>query len=163
MSRLLLKLFLLSASGAALAFDVDGFQDGMSKLDVKDMLTKLNFNGIIDYTNDTLMARDLPPKGTGRSYTFNFCKDRLVSIQKDYPPSMEHFILLADNLKRDFGEVVSIYPQSNQLQSFGKTHSISLYWRDKRRLVELRYSVFPSNELLSITHDVQNSCYKIPP
>jgi hypothetical protein len=75
---------------------------------------------------------------------------------------MENFIVLAANLEKEFGEVISSWSRPNEIESFGKKHCISLYWRRNNELATLTYFVYPTNDSLDVSFQINNSCYQIP-
>ena len=137
-------------------FDVDGFKDGMSRSKVREIIDKGSFNNI-EEKDTAISAYDLHH----RFYAFNFCKSKLVHLQKYIKPSMKHFIGLFDKLNSAYGKPIDCYVNTPK-DSYGESYSISFIWKKNLELVTLTYKVFPKNDQLYITYEAPNECYGTP-
>jgi hypothetical protein len=133
-------------------FEVDGFKSGMSQETVMDILSKRNFYKVVQKPG-FIQADDDPSKSyeSYRSYAFNFTNNKLVSVQKEFPPSMKHLIIIFDQFCSHFGKPIDSHSERS-LQSFGEEYSIGFFWTRGSDLIELHYIVFPKNDQLYVIH-----------
>jgi hypothetical protein len=86
MSDLRVSVFVILifiSAHVAVAFEVEGFRSGMSKAAV---LEKANsWAKVSERDRDTVLVSD----SFGNYLSFNFCKDKLVSMQRSYKPSLQ--------------------------------------------------------------------------
>lgn len=104
-------LLLVFSSPHALAFDVEGFHTGMPKAAVIALAEKVYRVSAVD--ENTSIAN-----GAGGGYlSFNFCEDRLVSIQQGFPPNLQQVTLLISELKRKHGNPFSTNAERLPIQA----------------------------------------------
>ena len=130
-------------------FDIDGFKDGMKKEIVLEKIKSWNFDRITEDETNYISAYDLPEKNTIRHYNFSLKDNKLVSVQKDYKPSMTNYILLFKELVAKNGEKVSCYPES-RLSTNGEEKSIRCIWIKDGEQAHISYNIFPANDQLSV-------------
>jgi hypothetical protein len=135
------------------SFEVDGFKSGMSQEKVMDRLNKLNF-WKIEREEGFIMAHDDLAKKNMRAYSFNFSKGKLTKIQKEFSPSMKHFIILFDKLSTYYGKPIDSHAGSSD-GTHGEQYGIEFLWRKELHLITLKYNVFPMNDQLSVLYEVE--------
>ena len=84
------------------AFEVEGFKTGMSKTTVIAMAEKNH--KLVTADENTLIANS----ANGSYLSFNFCEDKLVSVQLGYQPNLRQVALLVSELNKNFGQPFSI-------------------------------------------------------
>lgn len=106
----------------AFAFDADGFQSGMTKKEVKEILKTWNFDKI-DEEENSILAYDTI-KTAKRWFSFGFRNNKLYSLQKNFPPSMKNFIFLFNKFTSVYGKPTDSHSEIS-LGSSGETRSIT--------------------------------------
>jgi len=99
----------ISLASKVQAFEVDWFRSGMTKEEVEKQLKGMGFNKI-DIEERSILARDIPDTATSRFYQFVFKNDKLISLHKSFPHSVNNFIFLFDKLTSLYGKPVSSTP-----------------------------------------------------
>jgi len=148
----LITSLLLISSVNVWAFDVDGFRSGMNNKDVENILTKWNFDKIVN-RGDSIQAYDNQDKLTQRNFSFAFSNGKLTTYQKDFKPNMNNLIMLFDKLSRDYGKLTDS-KSGVDLTIVGEVRYISFYWVNIKDSIELRYNMFEKNDQLSVVYEI---------
>lgn len=146
---------------SAFAFEVDGFRSGMSFNDVRSLVEKRSYDSV-EVKDNNILAGDNPSKGSVRTISLNFCKGRLVQVQKHLQPRFDYFVRMADEKRRELGRPLDAWSRPTDLTSSAESNAIALIWRDGSDFVSITYTQFSSNNQLDITHDARNDCWRIP-
>lgn len=142
-----------AVSNISYGFEVDGFKDGMKREIVLEKVKSWNFDKIADNDADSVSVYDLPEKNTFRHYNFSLKDNKLISVQKNYKPSMANYILLFKELVAKYGEKVSCNAESG-LSTYGEEKSIRCIWLKDGEQVHISYNLFPSNDQLYVFYSV---------
>ena len=149
------NLLLVFSSPHALAFDVEGFHTGMPKATVIALAEKAYRVSAVD--ENTSIAN-----GAGGDYlSFNFCEDRLVSIQQGFPPNLQQVTLLISELKRKHGNPFSTNAGTTA-HSTGTVYEWGTWWNAGKEFVSLYYTGTAQGDSLSVSHQSKNNCFKVP-
>ena len=148
---------------SAFAFEVDGFRSGMSFNDARSLVEKRSYDSV-EVKDNSIGARDNPSKGPARAIFLNFCKGRLVQVQKHLQPRFDYFVRMADEKRRELGRPLDAWSRPTDLASTSSAESnaIAFIWHDSSDFVSITYTQFSSNNQLDITHDARNDCWRIP-
>lgn len=92
----------------------------------------------------------------------NFCKGRLVQVQKNLQPRFDYFVRLVDDLRKQHGRPLDAWSRPSDVASNAESSDVSFIWRDGSDFVTVTYTQFLSNNQLSITHGARNDCWRIP-
>ena len=136
------------------AFEIDGFTNNMSKKEVENNLVNWNFDKI-DHKGDSILAYDKPDKTSARLYVFSFENNKLVSVQKDFRPNIKGLIMLFDKFSKVYGSPSS-YDSGSDLSTAGESKFIAFIWSTKSDTIEMTYTVFESNDQLSVRYRMRN-------
>lgn len=145
----------------AFPFEVDGLRSGMSFDEAKSIVEKQSY-GHVEAKDNHIGAWDAPTKRPGRGIFLNFCKGRLVQVQKDLQPRFDYFVKLVDDKRRKLGQPLDAWSRPTDVTSSAESNAIALIWRDGSDFVTVTYTQFSSNNQLDITHDARNDCWRIP-
>jgi hypothetical protein len=146
---------LLFISVQAAAFEVEGFRSGMSKAAVLEKAS--SWAKVSERDRDTVLASD----SLGNYLSFNFCKDKLVSMQQGYKPSLRQYAIIVDDLGRNYGQPFSVASNS-RAHPDGQIHELGIWWKHGEEFVSVYYMNNPHGESLSISHQSPNDCFKVP-
>ncbi len=155
----LLAGLLLSLS--AQAWEVGEFKSGMLRAEVESTLKSWNFAKIVAVGNDGLFAYDNPESQAGRRFLFGFCNDKLVSFDQEVAPAFRHFIVIASNYSNQYGNPFKVFPVSSVIAS-GEKNVLALFWRKGTDYIGVKYALYPTDEQLSMTWQVNNNCWQAP-
>lgn len=144
----------------ALAFEVDSFQSGMLFAEAKSLVEKQGYervdvkdNHIGAWRTQTVVASAI---------FLNFCKGRLVSVQKNLQPRFDYFARLVDEKRSTLGRPLDAWSRPTDVASSVDSNAIHLIWRDGPDFVSITYTEFSSNKQLHITYDARNDCWRTP-
>ena len=143
----------------ALSFEVDGFRSSMSFAEAKSIVEKQGYERI-DAKDNHIRAWNT--RTVGGMISLNFCKGRLVSVQKDLQPRFDYFTRLVDEKRTALGRPLDAWSRPTDVTSSADSNAIALIWRDGSDFVSVTYTEFSSNKQLYITHDARNDCWRIP-
>ena len=151
----------LLMSLSAHAWEVGEFKSGMLRSEVETILKTWNFAKTIPVGKDGLFAYDNPESRTGRRFLFNFCNDKLVSFDQEIAPSFRHFIVISSNYSNQYGNPFKVIPVTSVIAS-GEKNVMALFWRKGTDFIGVKYALYPSDEQLSTTWQVNNNCWQAP-
>ncbi|MHB8915594.1 MAG: hypothetical protein ACYC4K_07250 [Thiobacillus sp.] len=151
----------LLLSFSAQAWEVGEFKSGMPRSEVESTLKTWNFSKIVQVGNDGLFAYDNPDNKAGRRFLFNFCNDKLVSFDQEVPPTFRHFIVISSNYSNQYGNPFKVIPVSSVIAS-GEKNVLALFWRKGTDFIGVKYALYPTDEQLSTTWQVNNNCWQAP-
>jgi hypothetical protein len=146
---------LIFISVQAAAFEVEGFRSGMSKAGVLEKAR--NWAKVSERDQDTVLVSD----SIGNYLSFNFCKDKLVSLQQGYKPSLRQYAIIVNELSRSHGQPFSVASNSRAHPN-GQIHELGIWWKHGEEFVSVYYMDSPHGESLSTSHQSPNSCFKVP-
>ena len=145
--------------GPALAFEVDSFRSGMSFAEAKSLVEKQAYERV-ELKDNQIRAWDTRSVASG--IFLDFCKGRLVSVQKNLQPRFDYFTRLVDEKRSALGRPLDAWSRPTDVTSSVESNAIALIWRDGSDFVSVTYTEFSSNKQLYITHDARNDCWRIP-
>ena len=145
----------------AFSFEVDGLRSGMTFDEARSLVEKQSY-GRVEVKDNHIGAWDAPTTGPARAIFLNFCKGRLVQVQKHLRPRFDYFVRLADEKRRELGRPLDAWSRPTDVTSSAESNAIALIWRDGADFVTVTYTQLSSNNQLDITHDVRNDCWRIP-
>lgn len=151
----------LLMSLSAHAWEVGEFKSGMLRSEVETILKSWNFAKTIPVGKDGLFAYDNPESQTGRRFLFNFCNDKLVSFDQEIAPSFRHFIVISSNYSNQYGNPFKVIPVTSVIAS-GEKNVMALFWRKGTDFIGVKYALYPTDEQLSTTWQVNNNCWQAP-
>ena len=140
---------------AANGFEIYGYHDGMSRDEVARIAEK---NGNVRSTGaDTLLALT----ETGTYAKFNFCKDKLVSIQQGHPATFKQLSHLVAQFNKLYGQPIHVQAVSIPRQS-GELNELDFWWQTDADYAKVSYIRTPTGDDLSTSHQTGNTCFKVP-
>lgn len=148
-------------SNTARCFEIDQIKSGMTKDGVKDGLKSWNFDRVVDYPPDTLIAFDLPEKNSERQFLFTFCNDKLVGFAQEIKPSAKNFIIVTNNYLTKYGQPAKVEGDTNVI-SVGEKNTMAMYWRKGVDFVGVKFTMLPTSEQLVVLQQANNNCWKAP-
>lgn len=157
MITLRLPLFgaLMFVAVQAAAFEVEGFRSGMSKAAV---LEKTTSGGkVSEVDRDTILVSN----SFGNYLSFNFCKDKLVSVQQGYKPGLRQYAIVVHEFSRKHGQPFSV-TSTSRAHPDGQIDELGMWWKHGEEFVSVYYMSNPHGESLSTSHQSPNSCFKVP-
>lgn len=137
------------------AFEVEGFRSGMPKSEVEAKLR--TWQRVSEVDPGTLVTIDQ----LGNASSFNFCEGRLVSMQQNLKPSLRQFVTLMRDFNTRHGQPFSSAAGSRTHQT-GQIDELGVWWRSGNEFVSVYYMGSSAGESLSTSHQVPNSCFKVP-
>ncbi len=152
----ILAVMLLTA-GVGSAFEVDGMRSGMSQ-DQATKVLQASYKDI-QIKNDNIMAYHV---STGRFINANFCKGKLVQVQKDLNPLFRDFVRLVDQKTKEVGKPIAAWTKPAEVESRVEINSVSFLWKMGPTFTKVSYTEFPSNTSLDIVYEIRNSCWDVP-
>jgi hypothetical protein len=157
MNDLRVSLFgiLIFISAHAAAFEVEGFRSGMSKAAVLEKAS--SWAKVSERDRDTVLVSD----SFGNYLSFNFCKDKLVSMQQGYKPSLRQYSIMVNELSKRHGQPFSLASNS-RAHPDGQIHELGIWWTHGEEFMSVYYMSDPHGESLSTSHQSPNSCFKVP-
>ena len=116
---------------SAFAFEVDGFRSRMSFNDARSLVEKWSYDSV-EVKDKSIEARDNLSKGSARAIFLNFCKSRLVQVQKHLQPRFDYFVRMADEKRRELGRPLDAWSRPTDLASTSSAESnaIAFIWHD---------------------------------
>jgi len=138
-----------------LAFDVEGFRNGMSKAVVIERASLSR--KVSEHDQDTLVARD----SLGNYLSFNFCKDRLVSVQQGFQPHLRQFAVIVREFNSKHGQPFSVATTSRAHPN-GQIDEFGIWWKSEMEFVSVYYMGSAHGDSLSTSHQSPNDCFKVP-
>ena len=156
--------FLICCAALALpaaAFEVDSFKSGMTREQVKDALKTYNFERVQDFSATTLIAYDTPEKGGNRQFVFDFCSDKLVSLQQEMGPSIRNLMIMVGNYNTKYGQPSKVTANTN-VTSIGERNELSFHWRRGSDVIGVRYVTTAPVEQLMLVYETPNNCWQVP-
>lgn len=162
MQRLLLVFVLtLSTALPVNAFEVDAFKSGMSKEQVREALKSYTFDRVQEFSAQTLIAYDLPEKGSNRQFVFDFCNGKLSGLQQEMAPSLRNTTIVLNSYITKYGQPFTVNAQSS-VTSIGDKNELAFYWRRGLDVLGVRYSETSPIEQLLLQYDTPNNCWQTP-
>lgn len=144
-------------SGTTSAFEVDGLRSGMSQDQARKAL-EASYQGI--QTKDSnIMAYHV---STGRFINLNFCKGKLVQVQKDLNPRFDDFVRLVYQKTKEVGKPITAWTRPADVESRVVSNSVSFLWKEGPTFTTATYTEFSSNNSLSVVYEIKNSCWQVP-
>lgn len=153
-------ILLAGVSLHASAFEVGEFKNGLTRDQVREMLTSWRFDRIED-SAETLLAYDLPERNSNRSFRFHFCNDRLVILEQAMKASVRNFIVITNNYLVTYGQPMKVDAGVNVISS-GEKNRLTMNWRKGNDIIGIRYQQLPGGEDLAVVHEVSNTCWSTP-
>jgi len=153
----LLIVFLLFFSQSTIAFESNGIKDGMTKAEVKKVISTF-YN--IQYETEGNLVTELK---NDDFHSYNFCKGKLVGLQDNYKPSFKTLVLLVNDLTSKYGQTYHTHSNVSADPKTGASiYNFSLWWAKGLDTVSLNIfnSDNSSNDSLHIYYEIKNSCYK---
>ncbi|MEQ1662937.1 MAG: hypothetical protein ABL877_09610 [Thiobacillus sp.] len=161
-TRTLISLFLAAlASLPAHAWDIGEFRNGMTRTEVETTLKSWHFDKVLPVGSDGLFAYDMAENPAGRRFLFDFCNDKLVSLDQEVAPAFRHFIVIASNYSNLYGNPLKVIPYSSVVAS-GEKNLLAMFWRKGSDYMGVKYALYPNGEQLSMTWQVNNNCWQAP-
>jgi len=151
----------LSAALPANAFEIDVFKSGMSKEQVRDALKSYTFDRVQEFSAQTLIAYDLPEKGSNRQFVFDFCNGKLSGLQQEMAPSLRNTTIVLSSYITKYGQPFTVNAQSS-VTSIGDKNELAYYWRRGLDILGVRYSETSPIEQLLLQYDTPNNCWQTP-
>jgi hypothetical protein len=152
---------LLCAPAFVMAFEVGEFASGMSREQVRTLLSSWKFDRQLETGADSLLVYDLPESAASRQYLFRFCKNRLAAFEQDVQPGLRPFVIVVGNYSAKYGQPYKTYAESHVI-STGERNTVSLFWRAQADYVGVRYSALPYGEQLTLVFETNNPCWQAP-
>jgi hypothetical protein len=146
-------------SAAVRAFDVEGYQTGMSKAAVMAKATPFYNISSIQASNDTLIASSRT--NAGDYLSFNFCQDRLVGIQQGYPANLRQTSLLISDFNTNYGQPFSIKAASRP-DPTGEVYELGVWWKAGAEFASVYFLGSTQGDSLSSSHQAVNDCFRVP-
>jgi len=143
------------------AFEVDSFKSGMTREQVKEALKSYSFERVQDFSASTLIAYDTPEKGGNRQFVFDFCNDKLVSLQQEMGPSIRNLMIVVGNYNTKYGQPSKVAANTN-VTSIGERNELSFHWRKGLDVVGVRYVTTAPVEQLVLMYETPNNCWQVP-
>lgn len=160
MLRPIIAIVLLGAPlvnpGVAYAFELDGLRSGMTKNEAIAALKRISVG--IDDQGETIIAGDKLDKPSARTFALNFCKGRLVSLQKLLLPRWDYFVRLVQEKRRELGRPADVLGDPSDTTSTLKSDAVRVVWRYRDHAEIITYTKFPANDQLDIVLSVKNDC-----
>lgn len=145
---LLILFFLISSFSKAQSFDCDGFKNGMTKKEVREILD--GWKGYsIDEKPEGISVHLISQPTKFRNFFFR--NDRLCNYCKSVEPSIKNFIILFNQFTGLYGKPIDSHSEI-RIDNDGETRTISFFWRIQSETVRLKYYVFPTNDQLDVMH-----------
>jgi hypothetical protein len=151
----------LAISSPIHSFEIDGLRSGMSYEEAKARIEKQSF-GQVDLKDNHIGAWDAPTQGSNRGLFLNFCKGRLVHVQKNLQPRFDYFTRLVDEKRKELGRPLDAWSQPADVTSTVESNAVSFVWRQGADVVTVTYVQFRSNNQLYIGYETRNDCWRIP-
>jgi hypothetical protein len=153
--RCLSFILLLIVATSGRAFDVGGFKTGMSKTAV--LVNAEKSYTILKMDEDTYIAN-----ASGGGYlSFNFCEERLVSIQKGFQANLRQVTLLVSEFKSKYGNPFST-AAGTRADSSGAIYEWGTWWDVGQEFVSIYFTGTEQGDSLSTSHQSKNKCFKVP-
>lgn len=154
-------LILCLLASPATAFEVDSFKSGMTRDQVKEALKTYSFERVQDFSATTLIAYDPPEKGSNRQFVFDFCNDKLVSLQQEMGPSIRNMMIMVGNYNTKYGQPSKVNANTN-ITSIGERNELTFHWRKGLDVLGVRYITTAPVEQLLLVYESPNNCWQVP-
>lgn len=159
MTKFIVAFLMIIFVQASFAFELDSFKSGMTIEQAKTLIEKSSYDKV-EIKDNHIGAWDAPQKGTHRGIYLNFCKGKLVQVQKHLKPRFDYFVRLLDEKRRELGRPLDAWSRPTNVTSNFEENSISFFWKDGPTLIQVSYHDFGSNTQLDITYEIGNECWK---
>jgi hypothetical protein len=140
---------------AANGFEIDGYHDGMSRDEVKRLASK--YGNVRRTDADTLLALT----ETGTYASFNFCQDRLVSVQQGHPATFKQLSRLVARFNKLYGQPMHVQAVATPQQR-GELNKLDFWWKTGDDYAKVTYIRTPTGDDLSTAHQARNACFEVP-
>jgi hypothetical protein len=150
-----LVLGALAYVSAADCFEIDGYHDGMSRNEVARIAGK--YGNVRKSGTDTLLALT----ETGTYASFNFCKDKLVTIQQGHPATFKQLSHLVARFNKLYGQPIHVQAVTTPLKT-GEQNELDFWWKTEADYAKVSYIKAPAGDDLSTSHQTRNACFKVP-
>jgi hypothetical protein len=154
----LIRYLLLCAAAyvtAAAGFEIDGYHDGMSRVEVTRIAGK--YANVRETGADTLLALT----ETGTYASFNFCQNKLVSIQQGHPATFKQLSQLVAQFNKLYGQPIHVQAVSTPRKT-GELNELDFWWQAGADYAKVSYVGSPTGDDLSTAHQTKNTCFKVP-
>jgi len=148
-------IFTLLSANVSHAFEIDGLVSGMPIDKARAVLQGAA------YTNIQTTENSLIASGGGRFILLNFCKDRLVLVQKHLPPGFDDFVRLVDEKRKALGRPSDSWSEPADGLLPVERHAVSFLWKDGAASVKITFAELALNRQLDILYEIKNDCRKI--
>jgi hypothetical protein len=155
MRHLSTALILALASEVAQAFDVDGFTTNMPRAAVLAKAERTHKVAVID--ENTLVASS----ADAGYLSFNFCEDKLVSVQRGLKANLQQVVLVMAEFKGKYGNPFSTNA-GTRAHASGPIYEWGTWWNAGEEFVSLHYMGSSHGESLSTSYQSPNKCFKVP-
>lgn len=155
MHRTALALSFLLVPVACNAFNVQGFTTNMPKQVV--LATAEKSYKLVSIDENTVVAN----APNGGYLSFNFCEQKLVSVQQGFTANLRQVTLLMSAFKATYGNPV-LTNAGTRAHSSGTIYEWGTWWNAGQEYVSLYYMGSEQSESLSTSHQAKNKCFKVP-
>lgn len=155
LTRHLLLLCAAAYVSAADGFEFNEYHDGMSRDEVARIASK--YGNVRRTGADKLLALTV----TGTYASFDFCKDKLVSIQQGHPATFKQLSHLVDRFNTLYGQPIHVQAVSTPRQT-GELNKLEFWWQTDADYAKVSYIRTPKGDDLSTSHQTKNTCFKVP-
>ena len=152
-NTLIILIFVLVASFASDAFELDGLESGMSQQQVKEIVGKWSSGSLVEDRSHIHASRG------DTWYSFDFCNGRLTQMAKGIKPSMKTFIIMFDDFAKAYGKPIEAAADRLAVTTGEEHYTLSFLWRAGEEYIVLTYSVFPENGSMDVYYHVPNRCF----
>jgi hypothetical protein len=159
---ILLLVFIVLAVNSTLAFNIDSLKSGMSIEQAKAVLKDHGYDKI--QVEDNYISAWYSPqvKGYIKSIFLNFCKGKLVNVQKHLEPRFDYLTRILMEKRRELGRPVDSWSTPADITSNSKSNSISFLWKDGPTFIKVSWHDFGTNNQLDISYDIKHDCWQLP-
>lgn len=148
-------VLVLLAAHVSHSFEIDGLKSGMSMAKAKQTLEGSFYNGIQARENSIMAS------GVNRFILLNFCKDKLVMVQKHLTPGFDDFVRLIDEKRKELGRPADAWTEPVDVNLPIERSAVSFLWRDGLTSVRVTYTEFAANKQLDILYEIRNVCRQV--
>jgi hypothetical protein len=145
----------LVSAAVSPAFEVDGLTNGMSIEKATTVLQGAAYRNI-QTTENSMIA-----SGGSRFILLNFCKDKLVLVQKHLPPGFDNFVRLIDAKRKELGKPSDSWSEPADTHLPIERNAVSFLWRDGAASVKVTFAELALNRQLDILYEIKNDCRQI--
>lgn len=148
-------ILILCSAYVSHAFEIDGLVSGMAVDKARAVLQGAA------YTNIQATENSLIASGGGRFMLLNFCRNRLVLVQKHLPPGFENFVRLVDEKRKELGKPSDSWGEPADALLPVERYAVSFLWKDGVSSVKVTFAELALNRQLDILYETKNDCRQI--